>query len=216
MVDGMTQQLIEEHKNLFSGVFEKLANPEPMPIVVPGFPGSRASTLGVMLYCPMFEELDSSFRKTKKIREKKKADKAAADNGANVNSYEKIAVEVLVQKAVSGNFLLDTLALKLNKFPLIESHEEASRVRVAPEAAPEEKLLVGLDCEMVRCVTGMQMARMSLVDHDDTVLCDILIKPHDEILDYNTEFSGITAEMLADVVTTLQEGQEEFFKFVSK
>uniref|UniRef100_A0A0D9XXK6 Exonuclease domain-containing protein n=1 Tax=Leersia perrieri TaxID=77586 RepID=A0A0D9XXK6_9ORYZ len=67
-------------------------------------------------------------------------------------------------------------------------------VSAPPGSSPYEVL--ALDCEMV--------------------VLDKLVKPANPITDYNTRFSGITAEMLADVTTTLQEIQEEFVGLVHK
>ncbi|GJN13613.1 hypothetical protein PR202_gb00335 [Eleusine coracana subsp. coracana] len=67
----------------------------------------------------------------------------------------------------------------------------------APSGSSPHKILA-LDCEMVMWVL------------------DKLVKPTNPIIDYNTRFSGITAEMLNDVTTTLKEIQEEFVELVHK
>ena len=65
--------------------------------------------------------------------------------------------------------------------------------------------MVTLDCEMVQ--TGatnndLSLARATILDMDGNVLFDELSKPSLPIVDYLTQFSGITEEMLEGQQTT--------------
>lgn len=61
----------------------------------------------------------------------------------------------------------------------------------------------GLDCEM--CLAGERsvLTRIAVVDFDENVVYDALVKPAEPITEYLTPFSGITADMLKDVTLTL-------------
>lgn len=43
-----------------------------------------------------------------------------------------------------------------------------------------------MDCEMVQTESGLELARVSIVDYDFKVILDVLVKPKNKILDYNT------------------------------
>ena len=70
----------------------------------------------------------------------------------------------------------------------------------AGAAAPR---LFAMDCEMCSTCLGLELARVSLVGVDRAVVLDMLVLPTNPVLDYNTQFSGITAEILADVTATV-------------
>eukprot|EP00494_Astrolonche_serrata_P033162 UN33431 len=75
--------------------------------------------------------------------------------------------------------------------------------------------MYAIDCEMVKTQNknGMimfELARVSVVDCNLNVTLDELVKPENTIVDYLTQYSGISAKIMENVTTTLEDIQEEF------
>lgn len=68
--------------------------------------------------------------------------------------------------------------------------------------------IFAVDCEMVQTGVGHELARVSFVNESLECVYDTLVKPPNPVLDYVTKYSGISAEMLAGVTTTLRDVHE--------
>ncbi|PRW44608.1 small RNA degrading nuclease 5-like isoform X2 [Chlorella sorokiniana] len=79
---------------------------------------------------------------------------------------------------------------------------------------PAHQPLVAVDCEMVITAAGFELARVTLVDGQGRSLLDELVLPQNSVLDHNTKYSGITAEMLAGCTTTLADAQRLVLKHI--
>ncbi|XP_077548339.1 exonuclease GOR-like [Haemaphysalis longicornis] len=64
-----------------------------------------------------------------------------------------------------------------------------------------------LDCEMCFTIRGLEVVKVSVVGWNGVTVYDSYVKPGSPVLDYNTPFSGVTAETLRNVRTTLQDVQ---------
>jgi RNA exonuclease 1 len=76
--------------------------------------------------------------------------------------------------------------------------------------------VISIDCEM--CSTGdheLGLTRISVLDWDDETVLDELVKPDKPIIDYLTQFSGITEAMLQNVTTTLADIQQKLLDIVT-
>jgi len=84
--------------------------------------------------------------------------------------------------------------------------------------------IYAIDCEMVRTTERFELARISLLQLCPTmeepekykVVLDVLVKPKNNVLDYVTKYSGITASMLENVSTTLEEVQASLLAIIYK
>ncbi|KAF2361322.1 Elongin A binding-protein 1 [Trinorchestia longiramus] len=82
-------------------------------------------------------------------------------------------------------------------------------VRTLPRepATPGDHGIYALDCEMCYTTAGNELTRVTVIDHNNTVVYETFVQPENQILDYNTRFSGISEEQLEDVTTTLRDVQ---------
>ena len=73
-----------------------------------------------------------------------------------------------------------------------------------------------IDCEM--CQTSEfahELARVTVLDWNDTVVMDELVKPGATITNYLTAYSGITKDMLDPVTTTIEGVQAKLLKLLT-
>ncbi|CAD8125829.1 unnamed protein product [Paramecium sonneborni] len=105
------------------------------------------------------------------------------------------------------NFILNKEQLKNNLYPIDEKiyHDY---LKLDGEGQMNRVNIFAMDCEMVQTENKLELARVSIVDYNYQVVLDILVKPQNKILDYNTRYSGITEDMLSNVTVTLAEAQK--------
>lgn len=76
--------------------------------------------------------------------------------------------------------------------------------------------ILTVDCEMCKGENDEQvLTRISILDWDGNVVLDELVKPDVTIKDYLTQFSGITANMLENVTTTLRDIQDKLLELIT-
>ncbi|CAD6203444.1 GSCOCG00009765001-RA-CDS [Cotesia congregata] len=76
------------------------------------------------------------------------------------------------------------------------------------EATPKSPMF-GLDCEMCTTTEGRELTRICIVDEQMNVVYETLVKPENKIVNYLTEYSGITEKLLENVTTNLSGVQEK-------
>ncbi|ODQ66716.1 hypothetical protein NADFUDRAFT_50626 [Nadsonia fulvescens var. elongata DSM 6958] len=79
----------------------------------------------------------------------------------------------------------------------------------------EDVSIYAIDCEMCTAASGKVLARATVVDMSGRTIFDELVKPDEQILDYLTQYSGISMKLLENVTTTLADIQERLCNFIS-
>jgi len=79
--------------------------------------------------------------------------------------------------------------------------------RIVEDPTTAGRKLYAIDCEMCMTGTVFSLTRISVLDWSGTVVYDTLVKPAEPITDYLTQYSGMTAEKLAPITTTLSDVQ---------
>ena len=74
--------------------------------------------------------------------------------------------------------------------------------------------LFAIDCEMCYTSVGLELTRLTLIDSKCRTLLDTLVVPTNPITNYNTQYSGITAAMLANCTTTLAQARHRLLSLL--
>ncbi|XP_058493067.1 uncharacterized protein zgc:152968 isoform X3 [Solea solea] len=72
-----------------------------------------------------------------------------------------------------------------------------------------------LDCEMCYTVHGLELSRVTVVNSSLQVIYDTFVRPDNEVIDYNTRFSGISVEDVKSNKTSIREVHETLLSFIS-
>lgn len=87
-------------------------------------------------------------------------------------------------------------------------HRYAGYVTTNDHYAPvtPKSPMFGLDCEMCKTSIGAsELTRVSIIDEQGNEFYESLVRPDNKIVDYLTQFSGITPQMMKNVSKTLKD-----------
>ncbi|KAK0162199.1 hypothetical protein PV327_008553 [Microctonus hyperodae] len=81
-------------------------------------------------------------------------------------------------------------------------------VQTLPKDIPAtDQGVFALDCEMCYTTQGLELTRVTVINDDCKVVYETLVRPENEIIDYNTRFSGITEDHMTGVTTSILDVQ---------
>lgn len=83
------------------------------------------------------------------------------------------------------------------------------------ERNPNKHGIYALDCEMCYTTYGLELTRITVINHKYDVVYESLVKPVNRILDYNTKFSGIRDGDLDDIKTSIVDVQRDLLDMFS-
>ncbi|CAM0136455.1 unnamed protein product [Umbelopsis sp. WA50703] len=76
--------------------------------------------------------------------------------------------------------------------------------------------IIAIDCEMCLTASGLELARISLIDYASNVIMDEMVQPSHPVVDYMTKYSGIREENLVGVTTTLSDIQHRLLDIIDE
>lgn len=150
-------------------------------------------------------------------KEKKSAKKSLK---MKIKKFKKLAGGGAAAKPTAEFYVLSEQELKVHvsSIPYDGSERVAGFFNTLPlpegETRTPEQLLLAIDCEMCKTTKGTELTRLTLVDSNEQVLIDEYVRPKNPIVDYCTQYSGITAEIMDSTTNTLEDIQKLFLQHV--
>ncbi|CRK93430.1 CLUMA_CG006966, isoform A [Clunio marinus] len=112
--------------------------------------------------------------------------------------------------------LLSPLQMMVEGYPMplkgefLERYRDYRKTKESYKPVTSQSAMFGLDCEMCRTDRGQnELTRVSIVNENYKSIYETLVRPENKIVDYLTQWSGITKEMMKAATKTLSEVQEE-------
>ncbi|KAJ1529229.1 hypothetical protein ONE63_006032 [Megalurothrips usitatus] len=113
------------------------------------------------------------------------------------------------------NLLLSPWQMIEEGYPLLlnanmkEEYKDFVHTKTSYKEVTNLSPMYGVDCEMCQTTRyRSELTRVSIVNEKLETVYDSLVKPPNKIINYLTEFSGITAEMMKNVTTKLADVQK--------
>ncbi|KAG0560219.1 hypothetical protein KC19_10G163500 [Ceratodon purpureus] len=234
LMPGLDAALYMEHPGFFKNLTRCCG--APRAIVGAGRMATASQTIESFFSCPQPRIKNGESRGLKRARSESEdgedeqqgeAVRVSVEDGDDGNKRRRVESEQPNGDDVASSknevclpasfYTLNARQLHLNGYSSVAEGEDIlpGFVRTLP-AVPGVTFLemVAVDCEMCYTHVGLELTRVSMVNLQGAVLLDKLVKPENPITNYNTQYSGITKAMMADVTTTLADVQEDILKLV--
>lgn len=123
-----------------------------------------------------------------------------------------------VAKYVCCGYELGSKPCTTGKYHVTEMRDEdcmpgfTEMLPPSEDIAEEDLGIYALDCEMCYTTYGLELTRVTIINTDLEVVYNKLVMPDNEIIDYNTRFSGITESILQGCKTKLADVHEDLKK----
>ena len=119
-----------------------------------------------------------------------------------------------------SHYCLTSAELETLEFPKAQSEgivSVPSTVKsLSAGALGDSNSLIALDCEMVLTTSGQrELARITVINQQFDTLYDTYVLPSNPVVDYLTQWSGITPDLLRGVTTTLEDVQRRMLELLS-
>ncbi|KAK0209032.1 ribonuclease H [Desarmillaria ectypa] len=231
LIPGLTTELL----SLPPFPTSLLVNPNvPIPIPLPPKVASGGPTTNVSFIastfshaCPtrapgdqtrMHSVLNTFFTVPISATEKKKREEQK-ENSERLQSHDPVQYLLTKEQMIEHDYPIPSYTADVFQKPddtWVETPEEPREsLLTAPDQKKPTRKIYSLDCEMCMTQDGKELARVCIIDfRSGTVIYDQLVKPSKPITDYLTRWSGITAEALAPVTTTLSQVQAHLLRIL--
>ncbi|MCP9261487.1 RNA exonuclease 1-like protein [Dirofilaria immitis] len=114
---------------------------------------------------------------------------------------------------VAGCCVADCHVTDTSPKSVLECYQETP-----PPSGPKDersRKVYAFDCEMIYTAWGTNLARISVVDVNDKLVMDVIVRPQYEVRDCNTRFSGLTMDQIEKAEFNLEQTQKRFFELVN-
>lgn len=215
VMNGVSNTELEKYSGSFSTL--KSAFQTHIDIVNPS---QYAKTVPVELFCVLppgqQRSLAKSSLKTKEPEVKNEQESEASKSEELIVEENPLHPALHQDDAFSRtSLLLSTSQLMQEKFPLPVQYSNVRTMNfkfTKEDYAPvdDKSPMFALDCEMCLTVTRqLELTRVSIVNEKLETIYDTFVKPFNRIINYLTEFSGITKAIMDPVTTRLSDVQKK-------